>query len=248
MNTGDDSASESDTNSVKEPFTDQVDSLNRLLTSADRGLGPLGMTMNVSSEIEDDDLDAEVQDLEGSSKALQRELSKVQYEAVFEETPDNSPEKDEEESAKMRAERRYSESISSMSGDGKAETPPQDTSLSSSLYKMLGLKKRQQVRQKSLLDAAPSSKKNYIPLDNESSSNHSNHSRTSSLAVSVSASVSGDSIFQSLADFSDRFGASISYKDRSALKSGDHDQMASSPDSRRSSQSAQSNSQVRSAS
>ena len=77
--------SESDTSSVKEPFTDQVDSLNRLLTSPDRGLGPLAQT-NLSPDVEDDFLDAEMKDMESSRFELQKELSAIDF-STFEDSP-----------------------------------------------------------------------------------------------------------------------------------------------------------------
>ena len=75
--------------SVQAPFSDQVKTLNALLTSPDRGLGPLGRTSasNLSPEEEDDYLGSELKDLEDSQRQLQRELDSAQYRMLV-ETPE----------------------------------------------------------------------------------------------------------------------------------------------------------------
>jgi hypothetical protein len=64
--------------SVKEPFTEQVSRLDELLATPSQHLGELGMTIT-KHEREDDDLDAEMEDLESSRRTLADELSRVDF-------------------------------------------------------------------------------------------------------------------------------------------------------------------------
>jgi hypothetical protein len=64
--------------SVKEPFTEQVSRLDELLATPSQHLGELGMTIT-QNEGEDDDLDAEMEDLESSRRMLADELSRVDF-------------------------------------------------------------------------------------------------------------------------------------------------------------------------
>ena len=95
-----DSASDSDAGSVKELFTDQVDTLNRLLMSPDRGLGPLytshGNSSKDSSGVEDDYLNEEERDIEAARRALQQELNQVDF-SIFEESSSPEPSKEDDD-------------------------------------------------------------------------------------------------------------------------------------------------------
>ncbi len=83
----DDSTSDSDT-SVKEPFSDQVKSLNKLLLSTGKRLGALGQT-NWTPDKDNDDLTKEEEDLEEIRRQLQQELSMVDY-SVLKDSPTSS--------------------------------------------------------------------------------------------------------------------------------------------------------------
>mmetsp|Transcript_13310 Transcript_13310/g.15255 ORF Transcript_13310/g.15255 Transcript_13310/m.15255 type:complete len:1785 (-) Transcript_13310:4-5358(-) len=75
----DSSASDSSTSgSVMEPFTEQVSRLDELLTTPSQHLGDLAMT-STNDDGEDDDLDAEMEDLESSRRMLADELSRVDF-------------------------------------------------------------------------------------------------------------------------------------------------------------------------
>ncbi|KAL3907934.1 MAG: hypothetical protein SGILL_008674, partial [Bacillariaceae sp.] len=71
-------SSDSSQSSVKEPFTEQVERLNVLLTTPAQQLGDLGET-RISGGVEDDDLDSEMEDLELSRRKLAQELSQVDF-------------------------------------------------------------------------------------------------------------------------------------------------------------------------
>jgi hypothetical protein len=78
--------------SVLEPFKDQIQYLDTLLTSPDRGLGPLARTeLKRSPEEEDDYLDIEMQNVEASQRQLQAELDAADF-ATLMDTPEWSPE------------------------------------------------------------------------------------------------------------------------------------------------------------
>jgi hypothetical protein len=89
--TGDlnDSASDSDTE-IKEPFSDQVKSLNKLLRSTDTRLGKLGVTTWSPDRLDNDDLTQEEEDLEEIRRQLQQELSMVDYSMLKDDSPARS--------------------------------------------------------------------------------------------------------------------------------------------------------------
>eukprot|EP00536_Pseudo-nitzschia_multiseries_P006444 jgi/Psemu1/15249/gm1.15249_g len=73
-----DAGSVSTTNSVKEPFAEQVERLDQLLATPSKQLGELAFTPNKEYN-SDDDLDYEMEDLETSRRLLAEELSRVEF-------------------------------------------------------------------------------------------------------------------------------------------------------------------------
>ena len=71
-----DAGSVSTTNSVKEPFAEQVERLDQLLATPSQQLGELAYTPHEEYR-SDDDLDNEMEDLESSRRLLAEELSRV---------------------------------------------------------------------------------------------------------------------------------------------------------------------------
>ena len=64
--------------SIKEPFTEQVSRLDELLATPSQHLGELAITQLAKDDkVEDDNLDAEMEDLESSRRMLAEELSRV---------------------------------------------------------------------------------------------------------------------------------------------------------------------------
>lgn len=84
----DDSASDSDA-SIKEPFSDQVKSLNKLLLSTGKRLGKLGHT-SWTPDQDNDNLTKEEEDLEEVRRQLQEELSMVDY-GILKDSPNDTP-------------------------------------------------------------------------------------------------------------------------------------------------------------
>jgi hypothetical protein len=84
----DDSVSGSDT-SVKEPFSDQVKSLNKLLLSTGKRLGEIGQT-SWTPDQDNDNLTKEEEDLEEVRRQLQEELSKVDF-TLLKDSPGGTP-------------------------------------------------------------------------------------------------------------------------------------------------------------
>lgn len=73
--------------SIQAPFSDQVKTLDALLTSPDRGLGPLAHTVvSPSEEMEDDYLDVELKELEESQRKLQAELASANLSVLDQST------------------------------------------------------------------------------------------------------------------------------------------------------------------
>jgi len=84
----DDSLSTTDT-SVRERFSDQVRSLNKLLHSTGKRLGKLGET-SMTPDLDHDDLTKEEEDLEEVRRQLQKELSMVDF-SILEDSPMTIP-------------------------------------------------------------------------------------------------------------------------------------------------------------
>jgi hypothetical protein len=239
----------SDAGSVKEPFVDQIETLNNLLTTPVRALGAFADT-TLSPDAEDDYLDQEMEDLEDNSRLLNRELSQVDWSLLPGETPETShsqaskqlfsPSPEKPSSTKQQqGGQLFSPSpgqvhpmISPIPLDGShlTNTPiPVDTSdvtprpsdektprdaskeklesYSYSLSKMFGFRKTPMPKAKDQLGIARKTTDSQAAASEEDDSLN-----VSSMGVS---STSGDSIFQSLANFSSMYGDHLPSPDKS---------------------------------
>lgn len=122
----------SDAGSVKEPFVDQIETLNNLLASPIPALGALADT-SMSPYQDEDDLDREMQDLEGNSQLLSRELSQIDI-SLF---PDKSgmahspiTEKDEQDEEEQLKVEQLQLSLTPLQVHGSTLTPQGVPSLS----------------------------------------------------------------------------------------------------------------------
>eukprot|EP00980_Cylindrotheca_fusiformis_P007640 scaffold1605_cov141-Cylindrotheca_fusiformis.AAC.3 len=220
----------SDAGSIQEPFAEQIESLNTLLTTPVRSLGE---DTPMNPDAEDDDLDQEMEDLEDNSRLLSRELSQVDLSLFPDATPGTSrkqaskklfspsPENSQntpysENSTSNTQQRQQLESmISPIPLDGSqlttpvpgnnttSENTPTDesnvakenlASRSFSLSNMFGFRKTPMPKEQQLGIAG---KPKTTTGEEDESVN------ASSMGVSSS---SGDSIFQSLANFSAMYG------------------------------------------
>lgn len=239
----------SDADSIKEPFVEQVETLNHLLTTPVRALGALADT-TMSPDAEDDYLDQEMEDLEDNSRLLSRELSQVDWSLLPDATPGTtkrqaskqlfspSPGKSSQASSTQQLfspspGQRGESIISPIPLDGSQlvtpapvetssvtprpsdEKTPRDVSKerleshSFSISNMFGFRKTPMTKEQDQLGIA--SKKTAATTTEDESVNVS--------SMGVSSTTSGDSIFQSLANFSSMYSDELPSPDNSGASS-----------------------------